>query len=68
LQRKGQNHEFHWPDYFNPFKPENVWDEHGYFPVKDWKYAVDNNDTRQGYIDWVNAQIEQYHMENKNGK
>jgi len=34
------------------------WDEDEEFPVADWKYAVANDDTRQGYLDWVQSQRE----------
>ena len=30
------------------------------FPYEDWKYAVANGDTRQGYEDWVIFQTEAY--------
>lgn len=34
------------------------WGEHPDFPVEDWQYGVRNDDTRQGYWEWVQAQIE----------
>lgn len=33
--------------------------EHPEFPASDWKYEVDNGDTRRGYWDWVAAGLEQ---------
>lgn len=29
------------------------WGEHPEYPLNDWKYEVENNDTRSGYWDWV---------------
>lgn len=29
------------------------WGEHLEYPLSDWHYAVNNNDTRLGYWDWV---------------
>lgn len=29
------------------------WDEDPDWPVDDWKYEVANDDTRQGYHEWV---------------
>jgi hypothetical protein len=34
------------------------WDSHPDFPVSDWEYEVANGDTRLGYQQWVNDQIE----------
>ena len=31
------------------------WDADPEFLIGDWKYEVDNNDTRLGYHDWVKA-------------
>lgn len=31
------------------------WDEDPEYPVSDWRYAVNNDDTRLGYWDWVNT-------------
>jgi hypothetical protein len=31
------------------------WGEHPNFPVQDWKNEVSNNDTKQGYWEWVQA-------------
>ncbi|MDE4297039.1 hypothetical protein PXK56_17780 [Phaeobacter gallaeciensis] len=41
-----------------PWKPESVWDDHPKFPSSEWRYECDNGDTRLGYVDWVNAQLE----------
>ena len=40
-------------------KLESHWDEHPDYPVEDWKYEVANDDTRRGYREWVESQIEQ---------
>ena len=32
--------------------------EHDDFPVSDWKYEVRNEDTRQGYWEWVANKVE----------
>ena len=29
------------------------WDEDEKYPVKDWQYEVANDDTRIGYLEWV---------------
>ena len=34
------------------------WGEHQRFPVSDWQYEVSNDDTRQGYWQWVVNRIE----------
>lgn len=34
------------------------WGEHPAYPVVDWKYEVDNGDTRQGYWEWVEGRLE----------
>lgn len=34
------------------------WDEHPSYPVSDWQSEVANDDTRLGYRDWYEAQIE----------
>jgi hypothetical protein len=31
---------------------------HKLFPLSDWRYEVDNDDTNQGYDDWLESQIE----------
>ena len=32
---------------------DSVWAEHPTYSLADWKYEVANNDTRQGYRDWL---------------
>ena len=32
------------------------WDEDDEFPVEEWRYEVNNDDTRLGYWDWVDIQ------------
>ena len=34
------------------------WADDQDYPVSDWKYQIENNDTRRGYWDWVEAQRE----------
>lgn len=34
------------------------WGSHPEYPVEDWKYEVNNGDTRRGYWQWVEAMIE----------
>lgn len=36
-----------------PFK------ENKKYPLSDWKYEVDNGDTRYGYDDWLKAKLEE---------
>jgi len=33
------------------------WGEYSDFPLEDWKYEVANNDTRNGYWNWVNDKV-----------
>lgn len=35
-----------------------TWGEHPQFSEHDWREEVANRDTRRGYWDWVQAQIE----------
>lgn len=37
----------------------DVWSEDPDYPVAQWQYEVENDDTRQGYHDWVKSQKEQ---------
>ena len=40
--------------------PKDSWrDQNTDYPLCDWRYAVDNDETRLGYWDWVDSQIEQ---------
>lgn len=34
------------------------WGEHPDYPVEDWRREVGNDDTRQGYWEWVESQLE----------
>jgi len=34
------------------------WEDHPDFPVEDWQYQVANGDTRRGYHEWVDAELE----------
>ncbi|WP_262030630.1 hypothetical protein [Microvirga sp. Mcv34] len=53
------------PDTTHPKAPQlidgidSVWDDHPDFPSEDWKYEVENGDTRRGYWDWVAAKLEE---------
>ena len=40
------------------WKPNSHWDVHPDYPVEDWKEQVANDDTRLGYHEWVNHEIE----------
>ena len=35
------------------------WDEDEKYPVKDWQYEVANDDTRIGYLEWIEHTKEQ---------
>src|SRR3954463_16315784 len=53
------------PDTTHPKAPQliagidSVWDDHPDYPSEDWKYEVENGDTRCGYWDWVAAKLEE---------
>src|SRR3954452_4769817 len=53
------------PDTTHPKAPQliagidSVWDDHPDFASEDWKYEVENGDTRRGYWDWVAAKLEE---------
>lgn len=32
---------------------DDLWREDPDYPLEDWRYEVANDDTRQGYLDWV---------------
>lgn len=34
------------------------WEEHEDFPARDWRYEVENNETRLSYAEWVDGKIE----------
>jgi len=38
--------------------PGSSWDEDKQFPVEDWRYEVQNDDTRLGYLEWVSHKRE----------
>ena len=38
---------------------DGIWGEHPEHSLSDWRYEVENNDTRLGYWDWVLSAIEQ---------
>lgn len=40
------------------WNPESHWDHHPDHPVEDWQAEVANDDTRQGYRDWVESQLD----------
>lgn len=42
-----------------PVSEYGYWGEHPDYPVKDWKYLIENDDIRSGYWDWVEAKIEE---------
>lgn len=35
-----------------------IWGEHRDYPAADWRYEVQNDDTRLGYWEWVAAKLE----------
>lgn len=35
---------------------KGYWGDHPKYPIEDWRYEIANNDTRQGYWEWVYAQ------------
>jgi hypothetical protein len=41
------------------WEPDSHWDEHPNWSVEDWKNEISNDDTRQGYHEWVRSKIEQ---------
>lgn len=41
------------------WNPDSDWDNHLDYPASDWIHEVENENTRLGYIDWVNNQIEE---------
>lgn len=53
--------------------PDKWHKEHGYwsdfpgYPMEDWRSEIINNDTRQGYWDWVDGRIEEDSNEAEDG-
>lgn len=43
------------PDH-EPITLLSHWDEDPEYPVEDWRFEVENDDTRQGYTEWVRGQ------------
>lgn len=39
------------------WRPQDVWERHPVHTVEDWRAAVRDDDTRTGYIDWVNHKL-----------
>ncbi|MCB7130053.1 MAG: hypothetical protein J3T61_11010 [Candidatus Brocadiales bacterium] len=39
--------------------PASHWEEHPRFPAGDWAQEALNDDTRLGYVAWVNNHLEQ---------
>ncbi len=39
-------------------KHGGYWGEHSKYFLTDWRYAIENNETRQGYWEWVFDQLE----------
>lgn len=56
------------PNEATPERVQGYWSENPDYPVEDWKYEVQNNDTRQGYWDWVESQIEAAGLEDRDGE
>ncbi len=40
-------------------EPEEYWSEDMDYPLVDWKYEVQNDDTRLGYWEWVAGKREE---------
>lgn len=41
------------------WNPDSFWDDHDQYGSDDWELEVTEGATRLGYIDWVNAQIDE---------
>jgi hypothetical protein len=41
------------------WNPPNVWDQHSDHPRADWVRDVREGNTQRGYVDWVNAQLDE---------
>lgn len=41
------------------WSPESHWDEHPVHASADWQHEVENEDTRQSYVQWVNSKLEE---------
>ena len=39
--------------------PADHWADNPAHPVRNWKYEVENDDTRLGYLAWVKARAEE---------
>lgn len=39
--------------------PTSHWDEHPKYLVSEWQLEVEQDNTRQSYVEWVNARIEE---------
>jgi hypothetical protein len=42
---------------------ESHWDVCSQYPLEDWRNEVANNDTRLGYREWVEHQLERHREE-----
>jgi hypothetical protein len=40
------------------WQPPSHWDDHPDYPASDWMREVGEGDTRLGYVDWVNTEME----------
>lgn len=40
------------------YSPDDYWSVHPHFTVADWQAEVANGDTRTGYHEWVEGQME----------
>jgi hypothetical protein len=36
----------------------SIWNDHPVFPGEDWKYEVQNGDTRASYWEWCYSQVQ----------
>ena len=39
-------------------KGQGHWSDHPDYPIEDWRLEIKNNDTRQGYWEWVYSQVD----------
>lgn len=43
----------------------DAWSDDPDYPISDWKYEVQNDDTRLGYLAWIERQRERDAAEDK---
>lgn len=50
------------------FVVEDIWAEHPDYPLRDWQYLVQNNETRAAYWDYVKQKLEEASEDGNNAK